>query len=127
MPAPLGRRFALLPWGSCISVGAAEFVGDAVAVESSDSDEAMVDLATGETAASDLPSSDDTGGASPPVFANQEPAFIDFGCGTGESIRFGESLMRKPSFGIDINPDRVAHCRDPGLDAAEADVLTFAG
>lgn len=66
--------------------------------------------------------------ASPaPLFAGSDPLFIDFGCGTGNSIRFAEGIMGGPGVGLDISADRVAQAGERGYEVAVGDVLTFAG
>lgn len=69
----------------------------------------------------------DTAGSSTPTFAGSDPLFIDFGCGTGNSIRFAEGIMGGPGVGLDISEERVAAAVDRGYEAAVGDLLSFNG
>lgn len=49
---------------------------------------------------------------------------VDLGCGRGEWL----ALLREhrmPALGVDLNPLFVSHCRDRGLEAHEADLMTY--
>lgn len=59
------------------------------------------------------------------MFLNAEPSFIDFGCGRGGSTKYGQSLLRGSGIGIDISAERVAECRQAGLDVCQGNILTF--
>jgi hypothetical protein len=69
----------------------------------------------------------DTLEVSAPLFAGSDPLFIDFGCGTGNSIRFAEGIMGGPGVGLEISPDRAAAAVERGYEVAAGDLLTFAG
>lgn len=47
---------------------------------------------------------------------------LDAGCGRGELLELLAD-MKRPSYGIDINDEMVAHCREKGLRAEKADVV----
>lgn len=68
-----------------------------------------------------------TDGNVQPRFATESPAFIDFGCGRGDSMTFAESLLRNPGVGVDILPERVAECNASGFDVQQGDVVSFQG
>ena len=63
------------------------------------------------------------------MFRNDAPAFIDFGCGAGASMRLGESLCRAPGggVGLDISAESVAEADRGGYDVAQGDMLEFEG
>ena len=69
----------------------------------------------------------DTGANSVPLFAGSDPLFIDFGCGTGNSMRFAEGIMGGPGVGLDVSADRVAAAAERGYEVAVGDALTFCG
>jgi len=66
-----------------------------------------------------------TGSASTPGFVLPNPAFVDFGCGTGGSMRFAEKVMRGPGVGIDTSGTAVEACTAAGLEAHACDMLAF--
>ncbi len=47
---------------------------------------------------------------------------LDAGCGRGELLELLAD-MKRPCYGIDINDEMVAHCREKGLRAEKADVV----
>jgi SAM-dependent methyltransferase len=52
--------------------------------------------------------------------------FLDFGCSSGGSLKFGESkLGGTRGLGIDISPSKVEAARDAGYDAAVLDIKTL--
>jgi hypothetical protein len=63
------------------------------------------------------------------MFRNDAPAFIDFGCGAGASLRLGEALCRAPGggVGLDISAEQVAAADRAGYDVAQGDLLEFEG
>jgi hypothetical protein len=61
------------------------------------------------------------------AFGSGSPAFIDFGCGRGESMAYAETLFRGAGIGIDIEPKRVTECQDAGFDVQQGDAITFDG
>ncbi|MES2711635.1 MAG: class I SAM-dependent methyltransferase [Pseudomonadota bacterium] len=68
-----------------------------------------------------------TAADSAPNFAGSDPLFIDFGCGTGNSIRFAEGIMGGAGVGLDISADRVAQAAERGYEVAVGDLLAFTG
>ena len=61
------------------------------------------------------------------VFRNGNPAFIDFGCGTGASMKFAETICNAPGggVGLDRSAEKVAAADRAGYDAVQADILEF--
>ncbi len=51
--------------------------------------------------------------------------FVDFGCGSGHSINFADSIVPGNGFGIDIAEAAVETCRAKGFAAELGDVLDF--
>lgn len=54
---------------------------------------------------------------------------LDVGCGTGRGLARWREVLGRPSYGIDLSPDALAHCRARGerlLAQASAESLPFA-
>lgn len=51
--------------------------------------------------------------------------FIDFGCGSGQSIEFASSLVGANGIGIDPSDDAVKTCHAKGLPAERGNLLDF--
>jgi hypothetical protein len=63
------------------------------------------------------------------MFRNADPAFIDFGCGDGASLRLAEAICGAPGggVGLDVSAEKVAAAGRDGFDVAQGDVLDFEG
>lgn len=53
----------------------------------------------------------------------QQPAFVDFGCGHGASMRLGEKLMRGVGMGVEIDPEKARLACEAGYDVVHGDLL----
>jgi hypothetical protein len=71
------------------------------------------------------PASVNEAGISLSEFSLKSPAFIDFGCGSGNSMRFAQGVMRAAGVGIDRSATAIRSCVEKGFEAKEADVLEF--
>jgi len=58
-------------------------------------------------------------------FRTADPAFIDFGCGAGASLKLAETMCRASGVGLDISAEQVAVAQRGGYDVVQGDILDF--
>ena len=68
---------------------------------------------------------EESGSVPGPAAAVPDPAFVDFGCGNGASMKFAQSVMQGAGIGIDRSAEAVAAARARGFDAEQADILDY--
>ncbi|UPY37544.1 class I SAM-dependent methyltransferase [Sediminicoccus sp. KRV36] len=59
--------------------------------------------------------------------AKKPIGFIDFGCGSGNSLIYLRNLLGEEGHGIDLSEEEVATCRQAGLSAEQGNLLNYAG